>query len=353
MASAGLAAAEKLFLSSTSVSPPPTKRRRHRQGRRNRDLLQNLRSNQKRISNNVTRKLKDPDSKQSEAIKNAMGLTLLERLSKGATEGSQTSPKIVFQGAGKNESKTDIHQKQLLLAKSVGEKKDLTMSRESTSLSFPDTTLLTPKPLSPMFPPNVRSDSGLSSASNSFSGNSNTQKGGQSNDEDAMDTIKRRLEEVQQMTKQSPVPSSISPKPAIGFNVMSRIATSLKKFKKKISPANRARNCLRHSARLALLIKNGFTGRKKYYIEDDFSVDDDSEGQSKFKDVITETLSADMFVRSSIDWETQMCLRTMPHLRSDKQIKRVVCLLRATKAFSHIFPDYVEEELARYLAYEM
>ncbi|XP_064609496.1 uncharacterized protein LOC135473570 [Liolophura sinensis] len=57
-------------------------------------------------------------------------------------------------------------------------------------------------------------------------------------------------------------------------------------------------------------------------------------------------------MRTSLRFNTQLSMSIAPQLRREEDIKQILSVLRATKAFNHLFPAEMETELAKVVAYE-
>ncbi|XP_069131294.1 uncharacterized protein [Argopecten irradians] len=103
----------------------------------------------------------------------------------------------------------------------------------------------------------------------------------------------------------------------------------------------------KHAVELVLILTRACISRRKYYKE----VKPDTaiavkrlkqKGDRENKDTS----------RSSLAFDMQLAFSTEPNYRSKSDIKKIIWVLRATKAFKQLFPVEVEEDVARCVAYE-
>lgn len=103
----------------------------------------------------------------------------------------------------------------------------------------------------------------------------------------------------------------------------------------------------KHAVELVLILTRACISRRKYYKE----VKPDTaiavkrlkqKGDRENKDTS----------RSSLAFDMQLAFSTEPNYRSKSDIKKIIWVLRATKAFKQLFPVEVEADVARCVAYE-
>ncbi|XP_021375927.1 uncharacterized protein LOC110464811 isoform X2 [Mizuhopecten yessoensis] len=117
--------------------------------------------------------------------------------------------------------------------------------------------------------------------------------------------------------------------------------------KQRFKRGMRAIEKFKHAVELVLILARACISRRKYYKE----VKPETalavkrlrqKGQREDKDTS----------RSSLAFDMQLAFSTEPNYRSKSDIKKIIWVLRATKAFKQLFPVEVEADVARCVAYE-
>ncbi|XP_038056653.1 uncharacterized protein LOC119728472 isoform X2 [Patiria miniata] len=187
----------------------------------------------------------------------------------------------------------------------------------------------------------------------------------ESEEENAIETIKRRLEEVGGLVA--------SRRPRIVENTVDRMNTPLREQVKRLSAITpRTYRRLRQKERgplkihaihkfryactmVRIIVRRCRDGRK--YLQPERSTEkpetnsetDDALKTSKESEL--KRLNSVASMKTSIGWDLQMSLTTQPQYRTAEQLKHILYMIHAHKAFT-IFSSDSETELARRLFYE-
>ncbi|XP_022103052.1 uncharacterized protein LOC110985908 isoform X2 [Acanthaster planci] len=184
-------------------------------------------------------------------------------------------------------------------------------------------------------------------------------------EEDAIETIKRRLEEIGGMMT--------SRRPRVVENSMDRMATPLREHVKRLSaitPKTYRRLRLkdkgslkvnavykfRYASTMVRIISRRCRAGKKYLPLESSSDNPESNPEvnaalKTSKEAELKKLNSVATMKTSIGWDLQMNLTTQPQYRTAEQLKHILYMIHAHKAFT-IFSSDCETELARCLSYE-
>lgn len=169
-------------------------------------------------------------------------------------------------------------------------------------------------------------------------------------DEDPLETIQSRMDEINMMVK---------PRAELG-NYLETIDPEQKQriVKYKHIDHNEIRSKKRKNwtamdrfqdavCKVVILYRACHPRRK--YLSDD-KPDTAPDGVKKIKQ--RNNHDREVIKKSSLGFEMQLALATQPRFRTQDDVKKITQILRATKAFKHLFPAQLEEQLARVVAYE-
>lgn len=169
-------------------------------------------------------------------------------------------------------------------------------------------------------------------------------------DEDPLETIKTRMDEINMMVK---------PRAEYG-NYLETIDPEQKEkivkykyvdhneIRKKKRKHWTAMNRFQDAVLTIILLYRASHPRKRYLSED--KPDTAPDGVKKIKQ--KNNVVHDLLKKSSLGFDMQLSLATQPEYRTPDDVKKITHILRATKAFKHLFPAQLEEQLARVVAYE-
>ncbi|XP_055895018.1 uncharacterized protein LOC106065948 isoform X2 [Biomphalaria glabrata] len=169
-------------------------------------------------------------------------------------------------------------------------------------------------------------------------------------DEDPMEGINNRLEEINSMVK-----PKIQLLDFLGnFNKeqkervlnMSRMdSMTMKQERRKLWKST---DYLRHIFKMVYVVTCAANASRRY-----FYPEDPEAGPSIMrKQRMLHRRRSPGAVKSNLSFELQDTLMTSPKYRTDEQMKKILWLLKTTKAFQNLFPDEMIVELARVVAYE-
>nr|KAI8756844.1 Biomphalaria glabrata histidine-rich protein PFHRP-III-like [Biomphalaria glabrata] len=168
--------------------------------------------------------------------------------------------------------------------------------------------------------------------------------------EDPMEGINNRLEEINSMVK-----PKIQLLDFLGnFNKeqkervlsMSRMdSMTMKQERRKLWKST---DYLRHIFKMVYVVTCAANASRRY-----FYPEDPEAGPSIMrKQRMLHRRRSPGAVKSNLSFELQDTLMTSPKYRTDEQMKKILWLLKTTKAFQNLFPDEMIVELARVVAYE-
>ncbi|XP_033742595.1 uncharacterized protein LOC117329022 isoform X2 [Pecten maximus] len=169
-------------------------------------------------------------------------------------------------------------------------------------------------------------------------------------EEDPVEMMENRMEEVRGMMRPKAELGHFLEKidPAQRATIMKVAQMDVGAIKKqRFKRGMKAIEKFKHAVELVLILARACISRRKYYKE----VKPDTalavkrlkqKGNREDKDTS----------RSSLAFDMQLAFSTEPNYRSKSDIKKIIWVLRATKAFKQLFPVEVEADLARCVAYE-
>ncbi|KAK3099817.1 hypothetical protein FSP39_010212 [Pinctada imbricata] len=169
-------------------------------------------------------------------------------------------------------------------------------------------------------------------------------------DENPMVTVNSRIQEIQSMVK---------PKAELG-NFIEKLPPAQREKIKKIAEMDvndirrekrknwKTSDVFNHALRITILVNKACIPRRKYHTEDK---PDTAINLKRIKEK-ENAETVDVPLRSSLAFDMELALTTEPLFRTEKDLKNVIWVLRATKAFNQLFPIEKERELARVVAYE-
>ncbi|XP_045203583.2 uncharacterized protein LOC123556719 isoform X2 [Mercenaria mercenaria] len=169
-------------------------------------------------------------------------------------------------------------------------------------------------------------------------------------DEDPLESIQSRMDEINMMVKPRAefgnYLETIDPEQKEKIVKYKYVHHSeiRKKKRKNWTAINRFQDAVLN----IILLYRACQPRRRYLHED--KPDTAPDGVKKIKQ--KNKLDRDNLKKSSLGFEMQLSLATQPEYRTSEDIKRITQVLRATKAFKHLFPAQLEEQLARVVAYE-
>ncbi|CAL1540138.1 unnamed protein product [Lymnaea stagnalis] len=170
-------------------------------------------------------------------------------------------------------------------------------------------------------------------------------------DEDPLEGIHNRLDEIQSMVKPKVELSDFLSKLTteqreVIKNVSDLEVNAMKRTRRKDWTAS---DYLRHAFKMVHLIVCADRNSRRY-----FYPDDPEAGQIVMRKQRLLHMGGKEHapVKASISIDLQNILMTNPRYRSEEHIKRVLWLLKTTKAFVHLFPVEMVNELAKVVAYE-
>ncbi|XP_071949738.1 uncharacterized protein [Antedon mediterranea] len=182
-------------------------------------------------------------------------------------------------------------------------------------------------------------------------------RGQREGDDDAMETIEKRLMEVTDM---------VTPKKSVE-NAMERMGSPMREkvrefctitpdtFKRIRSRQRKHRKALlrfRSATCLVIILTRAFRMRKKYFNTKKKASQTNGDGSNRSEAFATnlQTVRSANF-KNSVALELQLYLTNLPEHRKEKEIRKIIYYLRATKAFT-MFSSRVEEDLARHIGYD-
>ncbi|KAK3584513.1 hypothetical protein CHS0354_006049 [Potamilus streckersoni] len=169
-------------------------------------------------------------------------------------------------------------------------------------------------------------------------------------DDDPLDTIQNRLEEISLMVKSKAKLSNQldTMDPEQRTRIMKFKHLSSQQIRDQRRRDFKGIDRFRDAVLMVLLLHRASWPRKKYLHVNEVETTPGALKRMKDKtDWENQNTS-----KSTLGMEVQLALSTQPEYRSPADLKRVTWILRATKAFQHLFPSQFEGELARVLAYE-
>lgn len=174
-------------------------------------------------------------------------------------------------------------------------------------------------------------------------------------DEDPMEAIQSRLDEVTMMVKPKAewgnFIDTIEPEQRAKIMKYKEIDHEQirKERRKNWTPLIRFRNAVS----TVLLLYRACHPRKRYLADEKadtapgpvkkIKLNNSNDNKREFTNIN---------LKSSIGFDVQLSLITRPEHRTEHDLKRVTWVLRATKAFKHLFPAQLEDQLARLVFYE-
>ncbi|XP_060065313.1 uncharacterized protein LOC132545633 [Ylistrum balloti] len=169
-------------------------------------------------------------------------------------------------------------------------------------------------------------------------------------EEDPVEMMENRMEEVRSMMRPKAELGHFLDKidPVQREKIMKIAKMDVGVIKKqRFTRGMKAIEKFKHAVELVLILARACISRRKYYKE----VKPDTalavkrlrqKGNRENKDTS----------RSSLAFDMQLAFSTEPNYRSKSDIKKIIWVLRATKAFKQLFPVEVEADVARCVAYE-
>ncbi|XP_019625064.1 PREDICTED: uncharacterized protein LOC109470541 [Branchiostoma belcheri] len=169
-----------------------------------------------------------------------------------------------------------------------------------------------------------------------------------SQEEDTMDSIRKRLVEVNDMVSSRGFVLHTLDKMGDSKRALVHQLEDLhpRDFKKMYTSHLKGLARFRHAVEILMILVSCSRFRRRYHTD---KVADSGMPQAASED--TSFSSKNYSNKSSIGWELEMHLTTPPEIRSQDQIKKIVRYLKSTKPFS-VFPTDMENEVARCVAYE-
>ncbi|XP_052673272.1 uncharacterized protein LOC128155546 isoform X3 [Crassostrea angulata] len=169
-------------------------------------------------------------------------------------------------------------------------------------------------------------------------------------DENPVTTVNSRIDEINSMVK---------PKADIGILIQNmnpeqkekikKIAeTDIDDIKKRFRKSWKNEDKLRHALLMVKIMNRAHLPRRKYFKEEK-PVAGMALRRLKAQDQAEQT---DVPLRSSLAFDMELALTTHPAYRTEEDLAKVIWVLRATKAFNHLFPVEKERDLAEVVGYE-
>ncbi|XP_067661356.1 uncharacterized protein [Haliotis asinina] len=174
----------------------------------------------------------------------------------------------------------------------------------------------------------------------------------QEKDEDPIENINHRLAEIQAMVKPRAEMSSFIKDlaPEQMERILKVTNTDVKKIREETRKGWRPQDRLAYAINVVGLIARSAVPRRRHFNDQDPEVSTSVLRRMRRKQG-TNGQQKTAF-KSSLSSDMQFALTTQPEYRTNYHLKRVSWVLRATKAFKHLFPSEMEKELARVVAYE-
>ncbi|XP_071087444.1 uncharacterized protein [Haliotis cracherodii] len=171
-------------------------------------------------------------------------------------------------------------------------------------------------------------------------------------DEDPIENINHRLAEIQAMVKPRAEMSSFIKDldPQQMERILKVTNTDAQKIREERRKGWRPVDRLAYAVNMVGLIARSAVPRRRHFNDKDPEVSTSVLRRMRRKQG-TNGQPKTAF-KSSLSFDMQLALTTQPEYRSNYHLKRVSWVLRATKAFKHLFPSEMERELARVVAYE-
>lgn len=168
--------------------------------------------------------------------------------------------------------------------------------------------------------------------------------------ENPVTTVNSRIDEINSMVK---------PKADIGILIQNmnpeqkekikKIAeTDIDDIKKRFRKSWKNEDKLRHALLMVKIMNRAHLPRRKYFKEEK-PVAGMALRRLKAQDQAEQT---DVPLRSSLAFDMELALTTHPAYRTEEDLAKVIWVLRATKAFNHLFPVEKERDLAEVVGYE-
>lgn len=169
-------------------------------------------------------------------------------------------------------------------------------------------------------------------------------------DENPVMTVNSRIDEINSMVK---------PKADIGILIQNmnpeqqekikKIAeTDIDDIKKRFRKSWKNKDKLHHALLMVKIMNRAHLPRRKYFKEEK-PVAGMALRRLKAQDQAEQT---DVPLRSSLAFDMELALTTHPAYRTEEDLAKVIWVLRATKAFNHLFPVERERDLAEVVGYE-
>nr|XP_022323170.1 uncharacterized protein LOC111124529 isoform X2 [Crassostrea virginica] len=169
-------------------------------------------------------------------------------------------------------------------------------------------------------------------------------------DENPVTTVNSRLDEVHSMVK---------PKADIGILIQNMSPEQQEKIKniaetdiadirKRFRKSWKNDDKLHHALLMVKIMNRAYLPRRKYFKEEK-PVAGIALRRLKAQDQANQV---EVPLRSSLAFEMELALSTHPAYRTEEDLAKVIWVLRATKAFNHLFPVEKEKDLAKVVAYE-
>ncbi|XP_041359526.1 uncharacterized protein LOC121375899 isoform X2 [Gigantopelta aegis] len=171
-------------------------------------------------------------------------------------------------------------------------------------------------------------------------------------DDDPLDSIQHRLAEVQSMLKPKAELSSFLSEmdPEQRERILKIAHTDVEVLRQeRLKRRNKPR--LYWAGYMVCLIAKVAVPRKREFNPDDPDVPITVLRRMRKKNPGSPPSNKTGF-KSSLSFEMQMAMSTRPECRTQQNIRRVMWVLKATKAFTYLFPSEMEREVARVVAYE-
>eukprot|EP00058_Branchiostoma_floridae_P015490 XP_002600978.1 hypothetical protein BRAFLDRAFT_79181 [Branchiostoma floridae] len=177
----------------------------------------------------------------------------------------------------------------------------------------------------------------------------------QPQEEDTMDSIRKRLVEVNGMVSGRGFVLHTLDKMGDSKRALVHKLEELhpRDFKKMYTSHLKGLARFRHAVEILMILVNCSRFRRRYHTDNSAdtgmpqATSDDTSSSSSSSPFSSKNYSN----KSSIGWELEMHLTTPPEIRSQDQIKKIIRYLKSTKPFS-VFPTDMENEVARCVAYE-
>ncbi|KAH3835165.1 uncharacterized protein LOC127878895 isoform X2 [Dreissena polymorpha] len=171
-------------------------------------------------------------------------------------------------------------------------------------------------------------------------------------DDDPLETIKTRMEEINMMVKPRAELGNFlnTIDPAQRNRIMKYKHVDANDIKTKKRKNWKARDRFIDAVHKVILMYWPCEQRKRYLHNG--KPDTSPEGIKQIRQNNRQSDPKELLKKSSLGYEMRLALVTQAGYRSADDIKKATQILRATKAFKHLFPEQLEQQLARKVAYE-